>query len=126
MYGMGYHASQRMAARIAKLGVDPDAANRALRTGAEIDQLGARLEELTLMVEAMWNLLERAGHSREELENEIRALDAADRAIDGRQSPAGTKCASCGAMVEAGRGACTFCGNAMPSADPSAGLNPPG
>ncbi len=120
MYGMGYHASQRMAARIAKLGVDPDAANRALRTGAEIDQLGARLEELTLTVEAMWNMVERAGYSKEELENEIRALDAADGAIDCRQSPASTKCASCGAMVEAGRSAYTFCGNEMTSTHPSA------
>lgn len=117
MYGMGYRASQRMASRIAKIGVDPEAANRALRTGAEIDQLGARLEELTLMVEAMWIMLERAGYSREELENEIRALDAADGEIDGRQSPTGAKCTSCGAMVEAGRSSCTFCGQAMPAAD---------
>lgn len=115
MYGMGYRATDRMAAKLASLGTDPTAADRALRTGAEIDQLSARIDQLTLMVDAMWLLLERAGYSREDLEAQIIALDEEDGALDGRRAPTGTKCRACGAMVEASRTSCTFCGEDVPS-----------
>jgi hypothetical protein len=113
MYGMGYRATGRMAKNIASLGVDPNAANRALRTGAELDQIGDRLNQLELTLDAMWILLERAGYRREDLEAVIEQLDAEDGAVDGQRTPKGVNCRSCGAMVEAGRTSCVFCGKAV-------------
>jgi len=99
-----------MAKNIASVGVDPTGADRALRTGAEIDQLAERINRLELTVDAMWVLLERAGYSSEDLESVVRELDGADGSVDGRRSPKGTPCRSCGAMVDAGRTSCVFCG----------------
>jgi hypothetical protein len=110
MYGMGYYGTSRMASKIARMGSDPNAANRAIRTGAEIDELNSRIDKLALVVDAMWILLERAGYRKEDLESLIDELHMSDGSADGRSSPAGTKCRACGAMVEVGRPSCTFCG----------------
>ena len=110
MYGMGYYATRRTASKIARMGSDPDAASRAIRTGAEIDELNSRVDKLALVVDAMWILLERAGYSREDLESLIDELDMSDGSADGRNTPAGATCRACGAMVEFGRPSCTFCG----------------
>lgn len=110
----GYVLGERAASRAAALSRDSAAAAGAATAG-ELADLEARLDRLVLVVEALWSLLAESGYTDSQLADRIRALDAADGTADGRLTPRPVPCRSCGAMVEAGRETCAFCGTAVSS-----------
>lgn len=108
----GYILGERTASRAAAFSRDSAAAAGAATAG-ELADLEARLDRLVLVIEALWSLLVESGYTDEQLADRIRILDAADGSPDGRLTPTPSPCRSCGAMVEAGRTTCAFCGTAV-------------
>ena len=107
----GYVMGSRAAGRAASMSV---VANAMALPGAvaDVDALDERIDRLLLVVEALWTLLKKAGHTDEELAAIIAQLDEMDGAADGRKSKAPTTCSSCGSKVAAGLPRCQICGTA--------------
>jgi rubrerythrin len=67
-----------------------------------VGELGDRVDRMALLVEAMWELLARDGHSEDELAQMIEEIVA-------RRTAASTVCRECGARVT-GSNRCQICG----------------
>ena len=65
---------------------------------------------MTLVVAAMWSLLQEQGVDETALASRIRELDEADGVADGKTTARPSDCRSCGAKVGAGLENCQFCG----------------
>lgn len=89
---------------------------------SDADKLEDRLNRLSIVVEAMWSLLEDAGYSREDLAERIEQVDAADGQTDGRAVRPALRCPQCDSAVAADAALCQFCGWTNPNPDPLAGL----
>ena len=85
----------------------------AVAAGAQkndVYELHDRVEKLTLVVAAMWSLLEDQGLTEAQLMERIEQIDAADGTPDGRITHPPVDCTGCGAKVPAELPACQFCG----------------
>ncbi len=105
-YVLGEHG--RQSARLAT-----QAGSRSGPSTEDLFGIEDRVDRLTLIVAAMWSLLEEQGLTEEQLHERIRALDEADGVPDGKMTPQPTTCRSCAAKVGAGLAACQFCGTAV-------------
>jgi hypothetical protein len=88
----------------------------AVAAGAQkndVYKLHDRVERLTLVVAAMWSMLEDQGMTEAQLMERIREIDAADGTPDGKITHAPVDCTGCGAKVPAELAACQFCGVAI-------------
>jgi hypothetical protein len=106
-YVLGEHG--RQSARLA-------AAAGAVAGGArreDVHELHDRVDRLTLVVAAMWSLLQEQGFDEAALAARIRELDEADGVADGKTTARPNDCRSCGAKVGAGLEQCQFCGAAV-------------
>ncbi len=82
------------------------------RSENEVAVLEHRIERLTLLCEAMWDLLATTtGLTGEHLAHQVDALDARDAATGGDRA---TEC-GCGAMVSTRVTRCQFCGEPAPA-----------
>lgn len=84
----------------------------------DVFDLHDRIDRLTLVVGAMWSLLEENGYTGDDLIARMEQLDAGDGEADGKISPGAEPCPQCGAMVTSGQPICQFCGHAGPDTDP--------
>ena len=105
-YVLGEHG--RQSARLAA-----QAGTRSGPSSEDFFGVEDRVDRLTLIVAAMWSLLEEQGLTEDQLHERIRTLDEADGISDGKMTPQPTTCASCGAKVGAGLAACQFCGTTV-------------
>jgi hypothetical protein len=70
-----------------------------------------RVDELTLICQAMFELLhETSGISEEQLKRKIVEIDGRDGNVDGRITPQIKKCPKCEATISPQFGRCLFCG----------------
>lgn len=84
----------------------------------DVFDLNDRIDRLTLVVGAMWSLLEENGYTGDDLIARMEQLDAGDGAVDGKVSPSAAPCPECGAMVATGQPICQFCGHTTSGTDP--------
>lgn len=115
-YVMGSRAAGRaagMAASAAQFGSNPT---------NKLYDLDERIDRLTLIIQAMWSLLEEQGLTSEQLQARVDELDGVDGRVDGRVTPQAGTCAACGARVNPGAGACQFCGHDTGPASPFAAI----
>jgi hypothetical protein len=107
----GYVLGTRAAGKAAGMGV---VANNIFDKGSvgDVDALDQRIDRLLLVVEALWSVLKKDGHTDEELAAIIAELDASDGSPDGRHSKAPITCTSCGSKVAPTLARCQFCGKA--------------
>ncbi len=85
------------------------------RSENEIALLEQRIERLTLLCEAMWDLVAKTtGLTGEHLARQVDVFDARNANRDGSSSRGATQC-SCGAMVSTKVMRCQFCGEAAPA-----------
>ena len=82
--------------------------------------LNDRIDRLTLVVEAMWTMMEESGISPDELIDRINELDGSDGSLDGTQTHPSTRCPGCQAVVAAGSTSCQFCGTEILEDNPFA------
>jgi hypothetical protein len=101
----GYVAGARAKTRATAMGMSAHAFEIDLRTAGEQDE---RIERLTVVVEAMWEILKRAGYTDADLENEINAVMA--RRDEGVAAAKGQPCPACGARIAGGKDMCQICG----------------
>lgn len=85
-----------------------------------MEDLVERVDRLTLVVEAMWSMLEADGHTEDELQARISELDASDGSEDGVNIARPRTCPNCNAKVGARMSTCQFCGVDIGEADPFA------
>lgn len=79
---------------------------------ADVDALDLRVDRLLLVVEALWTMLKKDGHTDQELADIIAELDAVDGSVDGRRSKIPITCPSCDSKVAPNLPKCQFCGHA--------------
>jgi rRNA maturation endonuclease Nob1 len=86
----------------------------ARRARTELEELGRRVERLSLMTEALWTLLRtRLKLTDEELVELARQIDLSDGHLDGRVRRASAECSGCGRMVAKKHVKCLYCGTPM-------------
>ena len=77
----------------------------------EIRELRMQLERLTLMNQALWELLrERLQLSDMELENKVAEVDMRDGVADGKLTPTAVRCPNCSRVCNARHAKCLYCG----------------
>jgi hypothetical protein len=113
----GYVLGERAAARAAVFSRDAGAAAGSRVTG-DLHDLGERIDRLTLVVDALWSMLQERGYTDEDLAARIRAIDESDGTADGARTPRPRPCPKCESMVEPGRRTCAFCGAEMTPGSP--------
>ena len=109
-YVLGEHG--RQSARLAAQSRAPGSAS-----SDALYDIEDRIDRLILIMAAMWDLLKEQGLTEEQLQDRISQLDGADGTADGKFTPQGTICRSCGAKVGAGLPACQFCGTDVDAAN---------
>jgi hypothetical protein len=87
------------------------------RHSERLEQVNERVENLSLIVKAMWSLLEDNGYTGDQLMDRIERIQAQLLAEAEDGIPAATKCRSCDSMVANGLPNCQYCGAAMPTVE---------
>jgi hypothetical protein len=113
---IGYSAGTQGQARAASMARSMEAAQGS-KHSERVEQVNEKVENLGLIIRAMWSLLEDNGYTGEQLMDRIEKIQAQERAelLDG--VPAATRCANCNSMVANGLPNCQYCGSAMPKGD---------
>ena len=106
---LGYSAGSATATRAATLARSAAAAD-GLRHSNRVEDVNERVDQLMILVRAMWSLMEKQGLTPEDLEAEIDHLDQLDGVTDGAIRSAPVPCHGCDSMVAPGLKACQFCG----------------
>jgi hypothetical protein len=115
----GYVMGSRQAGKAA--GMAASAGAFAGETSRVLD-VNERLDRLVIVVEAMWSLLEESGFTKEQLDERIEAMDAADGVADGRVQREKLRCPNCDSVVVDGIGRCQICGTEVGEVSPFAGI----
>ena len=107
---MGQKAATRAASAAASMPAPGVSESRVLGVDDRVDRL-------TLIVQAMWEVLEDSGQTEEALRAKIEEIDARDGASDGKIQRQPVKCSQCGSSSPAGRPTCQMCGNDLENVD---------
>lgn len=87
------------------------AAHRAGDNRERIREFEDRIDRLTLVNMAMWELLsEKLGVSRDELEQKIHDIDLSDGRLDGKVRVPTQQCPSCDRTLSKRHAKCMYCG----------------
>ncbi len=104
---------RKTSAMVSSVGDDIIRAKR--QTNYELDGIDQRIDRLTLLCEAMWELMRQTtGLTDEHLAHKVAQLDATDGRTDLKRAKTSTAC-GCGAMVPAKSMMCQFCGAPAPA-----------
>ena len=106
---LGYNMGGRSATRAASLARSAAVADGTHHTN-RIEDLNERIDRLSLVVRAMWAVLEDQGYTAEELRSKLEALDLEDGVLDGQSREKVGECHSCQSKVAIGLVNCQFCG----------------
>ena len=101
-----YESSRAHDAAISAARANSEATSAARNAKAVED----RLERLTLICRAMWELMREKGvASEEELVTKMAVIDAADGVADGKQTEQVRKCDKCGRTLQRRAAKCLYC-----------------
>jgi hypothetical protein len=114
---VGYSAGTRGQARAASLARSMEASQSGRHTD-RIEQLNGRVENLGVIVRAMWSLLEEQGMTAEQLLDRIEAIHADLERERNDGVPEAVRCRSCESMVGRGLTKCQICGEEVPGNEP--------
>ena len=90
---------------------------RAQRADTRTQDLEVRLEKLTLVCSAMWELLaERAELTEADLLDKVQDIDLRDGHVDGKMTKTANTCPQCGRVMSPRHAKCMYCGAADLSA----------
>jgi hypothetical protein len=106
---LGYSAGSATASRAASLARSAAAADGVLHTN-RLEDANERIDELAIIIRALWALMEEQGMTAEQLTAKIEEIDLADGVADGKMTQRPTQCPSCQAKVAVGLTNCQYCG----------------
>lgn len=110
MLGMFHEAHQ--SAKIASASASAaTATDRAARVADEVSDLKRKVAHLSLVSQALWELLrENTDFTDEHLLHKIEEIDARDGRSDGKMGATLVPCPKCGRQCNSARGSCLYCG----------------
>lgn len=111
-YSAGWQTASRAAA-LARSAAVADASHHYNR----VEDLNERIDRLIMLVEAMWMIMEEAGHTPEVLVAKLEEIDRQDGVLDGQVRAQAVDCPSCDSTVALGLTNCQFCGATVRSDD---------
>ena len=87
--------------------------SQSSRHSERVEQVNEKVENIGVILRAMWSLLEETGLSADQLMDRIEEIEKQrhEEANDG--VPNATKCRSCDSMVAFGLPSCQYCGARM-------------
>lgn len=92
------------------------AANKADQTYERLAELEKRLERITLVSQALWEMLRATGHySDEQLRSKMEEVDLRDGRKDGKISGMVKVCTKCRRNANSRRLNCVYCDTPLPS-----------
>ena len=94
------------------------ASRTALKSQAnatDIDFIEKKLDNLVLITQAIWELLEESGVSERQLERKMQEIDARDGVMDGKLEMVLEACLDCGKKPQTRRANCFWCGAKLPA-----------
>lgn len=99
--------------KIARVQSDVSAARNQTRGVArEVADLDRRVDRLSLVCEALWELLkESTGLTEEAVYQKMEEIDLRDGKLDGKISRTVLECDQCGRAVNSRRPQCIYCGH---------------
>ena len=113
---LGYSAGSQTASRAAALARSAAVADASHHSN-RVEDLNERIDRLTMIVKAMWMILEQDGHTPEELLAKLEEIDHGDGVADGRVTAIPVDCPSCDSKVAPGLPRCQFCGAVVRTED---------
>ncbi len=107
MFSYPYHSARMRNASSEASG----AKTQARRAEDRSRDLEGRLEKLSLVCAAMWELFrEKTGLTEEDLMSCVRQIDLADGRADGKVAKTVSRCAKCDRVMSARHTRCIYCG----------------
>jgi hypothetical protein len=94
--------------------IDARIAGQTARDAQEhVTELGQRLDHLTLVCMAMWELMKQSGLTEEQLAQKVKELDLLDGRADNKLSPPAevSHCPKCRHVMSRRHARCLYCGN---------------
>jgi hypothetical protein len=99
-------------------GVASSAQGTAISAKGDVAELTRRVEALTLLCQAMWELVgESSGLTDAQIANRVKEIDLRDGILDGRVKHT-SACTKCGAVVSSKSYSCVYCGTVNSSRTP--------
>ncbi len=84
----------------------------------DVQRLSDRLDRLSLISQAMWELLkEQTNLSNEQILTKIREVDLRDGKADGKMGRKVFTCKNCGQKVSSSHRSCVYCGEPIQSSE---------
>ena len=95
------------------------AASRAnqnnINVAERVDRLEDQLDSLSLICQAMWELLsEHLDDPTSQLNEKVHEIDVRDGKVDGKMRRVATTCSECNRSLHARHRRCMYCGHEMP------------
>ncbi len=113
---VGYSMGERASARASSLERSMEIAQSNMRTD-RMEQLNEKIDNVGVILRAMWELLEEQGMTADALMDKIEAIQEQERIEREDGVPNATRCTSCDSMVAHGLPKCQYCGAVMPTMD---------
>ena len=95
------------------VGMAASAAEFRSQPATKVIDLSDRVDRLTMVIQALWELLRESGLTDEQLVAKIVELDKSDDVLDDTARPSSSRCPQCGAAVTSAEDHCQFCGHQM-------------
>ena len=90
------------------------ARQKAISVQTEIKELAGQVDRLTLLNQAMWELLrEKLGLTDADLERMAEAVDMRDGVADGKMTATAVRCPACNRVCNSRHAKCLYCGQAF-------------
>lgn len=106
---LGYHMGARGQARAASLAKGMESIQHT-SSASRIEQVNEKVENIGVILKAMWSLLEEQGYSAEDLMDRIEEIEKRIHEEMNDGVPDAKPCRECGAMVARGLPRCQHCG----------------
>jgi len=91
-----------------------DSANNAERLHKEVQRLEARMDRLSIITQALWELInEKTSLTESDIEAKITDIDIRDGRKDGKITGRPTSCPKCARPAHTRQRTCPYCGEAL-------------
>lgn len=113
---IGYSVASKGQARASSLARSMEVA-QGNNQSSRIEKVNEKVDNLGVIIKAMWSLLEEQGMTADQLMDRIEQIQAEDIKAAADGVPKAARCRSCDSMVAIGLAKCQICGAQMETRD---------